>query len=116
MRNWMALVAGIVVITLSGCAQSPESIQPAYVSSIPYDGWTCTQLAEEGAHLDSALATASAQQSQARSNDIAAVILVGLPLASMSGGNIAPQIALYKGQQEAVRLASTRKSCTGPVG
>jgi hypothetical protein len=43
------------------------------------------------------------QQNQTRSNDIAGIILIGLPISSMSGGNIAPEIARYKGKLEAVQ-------------
>ena len=96
---------------LAACAQSPEAIQPAYVSPVTYSDWSCPQIMEEQARLSGALATASQQQQQARSNDTAAVIFFGLPLASMSGANIAPQIARYKGEQEAVRLAGVTRSC-----
>ena len=61
--------------------------------------------------LNGALAVASQQQHAARANDTAAVIFLGLPLASMTGANIAPQIARYKGEQEATRLASISRSC-----
>jgi hypothetical protein len=95
----------------TACAPTPESIAPAYVSEVPYRSWTCDQLGEENARLQQALATASQQQSNARSNDTVGVILIGLPVGSMSGQSIAPQIALYKGQTEAVHRASIRNSC-----
>lgn len=93
------------------CAPTPESIQPAYVSETPYRSWTCDQLGEELTKLDQALATASIQQNTARTNDTVGVILLGLPVGSMSGQSVAPQIALYKGQHEAVRKASIRNGC-----
>jgi len=96
---------------LCACAPTPESIQPAYVSDVPFQSWSCQQLGEETLRLNSALATASQQQSTARSNDIAGVILLGLPVASMSGQSIAPQIARYKGEQEAVHRAMRFKGC-----
>ncbi len=101
----------VILSTVAGCAASPESIQPAYVSAMSYATWTCPQLAEEQFHLASALATASSQQSSARTGDALGVLLVGMPVSSMTGGNVAPQIALYKGQQEAVRQAAIGKSC-----
>jgi hypothetical protein len=102
----------ICVLSLAACAQSPESIQPAYVSSIPYEAWTCKQLGDEQYHIADALTRASTQQQNAHSNDVAGVLLIGLPVSSLSGENIAPQIALLKGQQEAVRLAMVHNSCT----
>jgi len=100
------------LVVLTGCAQSPEAIQPAYVSSVPYQSWTCLQLGEEQQHLSSALAAASAQQNQARTNDTVGVLLFGLPVSSMSGENIAPQVAHLKGEQEAVRQAMIHNSCS----
>jgi len=96
----------------AACAPTPESIQPAYISEVPYQSWSCQQLGEETQRLNAALATASHQQSTARSNDIAGVVLLGLPVASMSGQSIAPQIARYKGEQEAVNCALRSMGCS----
>ena len=59
------LAAGL----LGACAQSPGSIQPAYVSSTSYQDWTCPQLAEETGKLQTALSQASQQQESARTGD-----------------------------------------------
>lgn len=107
----LAVPAFIGLLTLAACAPTPESIAPAYVSEVPYQSWTCQQLGEENVRLHKALATASAAQSKARENDTVGVILIGMPLGSMQGQSVAPQIALYKGQAEAVRTASVRNSC-----
>ncbi len=93
-------IASLFAVALvSACAKSPASIAPAYVSSVTYSHLSCERLKQEAANLDAALTKASAQQEQARSNDIAGVILIGLPVSSMSGDNIAPQIADLKGPQ-----------------
>jgi hypothetical protein len=99
------------LLGLAGCAPTPESIQPAYVSEVPYQSWSCHQLGEELSRLDSALSTASVQQNTARSNDVAGVIFLGLPVGSMSGQSIAPTIARYKGEKEAVNRAMIKNSC-----
>jgi len=39
------------------------------------------------------------------------VVLIGLPVASLSGDNIAPEIARLKGEQEAVQKAKLRQGC-----
>src|SRR6266404_6315290 len=103
--------AVVVLMAATACAPTPESIAPAYVSELPYRGYSCDQLGEEQARLNQALATASGQQNNARSNDVVGIILIGMPVGSMSGQSIAPQIALYKGQLEAVHRASIRNSC-----
>lgn len=108
----MKTIATITALAaVAACAPTPDSIQPAYVSDLPYRGYSCDQLGEEAIRLNQALATASVAQSNARSNDTVGIILIGLPVGSMSGQSIAPQIALYKGQIEAVRTASLRNNC-----
>jgi len=99
---------------LGACAAKPESIAPQYVSHMTYMNWTCQQMAEETNRINAALASASAQQNSARSNDVAGVILIGLPVSSMSGENVAPQIALYKGQIQALYQAANLKNCGWP--
>ena len=110
-----AMFVVIATVLAAGCAKSPESISPAYVSEMHYRDWTCEQLAQERSHLAAALTTASAQQEQARSNDIAGVILLGLPVASLSGDNIAPEVARLKGERDAVDRATRLSGCAGAV-
>jgi hypothetical protein len=106
-------IAGLALaVTAVGCAKAPESIAPAYVSTVPYSSWSCKQLGEETQRIDAAYATAATQQKQARGNDIAGVILIGLPVSSLSGDNIAPQIAQLKGEQDAVRKTMISKGCS----
>jgi hypothetical protein len=106
------VVIALACAALVGCATKPEAIAPSYVSTVPYETWTCKQLTEETVRVEQALATASAQQSQARSNDIAGVLLIGLPVSTMSGENVAPQIASLKGQRDAVAQTMIRKNCS----
>jgi hypothetical protein len=105
------LGAAVLVGIAAGCAADPASVQPSYVSAVPYESFTCQQLSDEATHIAAALTSASQVQSNARTNDTVAVIFVGLPLASMSGGNVAPQIAQYKGQQIAIDQAASQKQC-----
>jgi len=96
---------------LSGCAKAPESISAAYVSDLGYRDYDCHQLAVEQTRLNQAYASAAAQQDKARSNDIVGVILIGIPVSSLSGDNIAAEIARLKGEQAAIRKVLTAKSC-----
>ena len=113
----LLFVAIAISTALSGCAKSPDSIAPAYVSEVGFQNWNCNQLGEESAHLATALARASEQQENARTNDTVGVILIGLPVSSLSGDNIAPEIARLKGETEAVRKVSNNKGCSlsGPT-
>ena len=105
-----ALVA-VTVLLLAGCAEAPSAIAPQYVSSVPYLDMTCRQLGDERLRLADRLVAASEQQDNARTDDTIGVLLIGLPTASMSGGDVAPQIALLKGEAQAVRQAEYRNNC-----
>lgn len=100
-----------IVLIIAGCAAKPEAIQPTYVSHMTYMNWTCEQLGEEQLRLVSALSTASDAQRTARGNDTAGVILLGLPVSSLSGSNQASNIARLKGELEAVQKAMILKDC-----
>ena len=96
--KWLTVAA--VALLGCACAKSPESISPSYISDVGYQSWSCQQLGEEQQRLGQALAVASQQQEKARTNDTVGVILLGLPVSSLSGDNIAPEIARLKGEQE----------------
>jgi hypothetical protein len=112
MRFRHAVGAAVSATMLASCAQAPEEVRPSYVSSVAYESWTCRQLGEEQARLQAALTAASSQQNQTRSNDVAGWLFIGLPVGSMSGGNVAPEIANYKGDIQAVQQAMIRKNCS----
>jgi len=71
----------------------------------------CVQLAEEGRRIDAALTTASAAQNKARSNGTLGVIFLGLPVSTLSGGNVADQIASLKGQKITLEQTQIAKKC-----
>ena len=98
-------------VALAGCAASPETIAPSYVSEVGYRSWTCKDLSEETVRLSAALSRTSQLQENARTGDTVGVLLLGLPTASMSGQNVAPEVARLKGEAEAVRKASIGKRC-----
>lgn len=100
---------------LVGCAAKPESIPPAYVSQITYSNLSCQQLGQEQGRLIRALSTASDAQRQARSNDVAGVILLGLPVSSLSGSNQASNIGRLKGELEAVQKTMISKGCASEI-
>jgi hypothetical protein len=103
--------AVFAALLLVGCAKAPESIAPSYISDVGYQSWTCEQLGGEQMRVSQALASASAQQRNARTNDTVGVIFLGLPVSSLSGDNIAPEIARLKGENEAIIRAMRIKGC-----
>ena len=105
------IAASLAVIALAGCAKAPASIAPSYVSEVPYQSYSCKQLGEEQGRLSQAYAVAAKQQEDARTGDAMGVFLLGMPTASLSGANIAPEIASLKGQQVAVEKTIIAKNC-----
>jgi len=99
--------AGLV----AGCAKSPESIQAAYISQNSYMSWDCKILDQETVNVQNAYLQAAGQQRHARTSDTIGLIFLGLPVSSLSGGNIAPEIARLKGEYQAIRKAKIAKKC-----
>lgn len=74
-----------------------------------YRSWTCDQLAEEQPRLVAALSSASDAKRKCRSNDIAGVILLGVPVSSLSGSNMASEVGRLKGELQALQRAAILK-------
>lgn len=53
-------------------------------------------------------------QEDVRTGDTVDVIFLGLPVSSMSGSNVAPEIARPKGEINAVRRVGMKNSCNLP--
>ncbi len=107
--NLAFALSGALIV--AGCAKKPETIQAAYVPTFGYEGLSCQQLSEEEVRLAAAYNQVADQQNQARQNDTMGVIFLGLPVSSLSGDNVAGQVAQVKGQQEAVRQTLLKKGC-----
>ena len=103
--------ATVIVAGVAACAAPPEAIAPSYVSPIAYNGLSCSDLSAEAARVDAALTQASQRQEQAHGNDVVGVLLIGVPVSTLSGTNVAPQVASLKGQQEAIQQAIVHKRC-----
>lgn len=85
-RLCLAACCGFVIATLAGCATPPDRI-----AGMP-NGEKCTAADRQR------LAILYNKQEKAARNDALGVFLVGLPLASMGGGDNEAEIALLKGR------------------
>lgn len=99
------------MMVLAGCASNPEDIAPLYTSDRQYEPFTCEQLDGELRNLNTAISVASQQQSRARNSDIAGVLLVGLPVGSMTGRGAEMQVATLKGHYQAASRVMIAKKC-----
>ncbi|UJQ95240.1 hypothetical protein [Mariluticola halotolerans] len=109
MKTLVCLAVTALIVT--GCAKRPETIAPAYVSEVTYSHLDCGQLAKEQQQLNHAYTTAAQAQNDAATGDAVGVLFLGLPTSTLSGGNIAAQIADLKGRQQAVQQVMISKKC-----
>lgn len=113
MFGWAYRSAALVVALSAGaCAQAPGSIAPVQVNAAQYRGATCDDLFAQEARLNRTLAGLYAEQSQSRTDDVIGYLFLLAPTASLSGGDLRHQIALRKGQREAIGVALAR-NCSG---
>lgn len=97
------------LLALAACAPGPDAIQPVSMGSA-FVGISCQQAAIERNAAAQRLEALSAAQRGAQAGDAISVFLIGVPLASVSGGNKAGEIAAEKGKLAALdaRLLSCR--------
>ena len=108
-------LACVAASAVCACATKPEAIAPAYISELQFQPYTCEQVGAEQARVEAALEAASAQQRKARSNDAVAVLFLGVPVSTLSGGNVAGQVAQLKGLQIALQKTANLKDCARPA-
>lgn len=109
MLKILAVSAGLALV-LSGCATRADSVAPVSISASEYSTLGCN---ESRAQRDVAQQKADAlakRQDNAATADAAAVFLVGLPLGSVFGGNVAGALAQAKGEALALER-HTRTIC-----
>ena len=97
MHRLAFLAATAAALTLSACAQSPSSIAPVSMGAA-YDGIDCTRASIERQNAATALAALSSKQKGAVAGDAVGVLLIGVPVSSLMGGDVSGQIALEKGK------------------
>jgi hypothetical protein len=85
-----------------------------YVSEQAYMNYSREQLIEEQNNLSTALEAESSKQRDANAGDTISVILIGIPVASSTGGNRQSEIATLKGEIQAVQRAAKLKNYTLP--
>jgi len=108
--RWVIAITALAIF-LTGCAKAPEAVVPQYVSPLQYQHYDCDQLAEEISRNEIAIAEASQQQRRARNNDIIGVILIGLPVSSLSGSNVADYLGRLKGERDTLATVATEQRC-----
>lgn len=112
MKKRLLLILMLNAMYLGGCATLPETIAPLEISDISYQKWSCEQLSQEQPKLAASLAAASDRQRGCRKKDIAGILFVGLPVASLTGCSKASEIARLKGELQALQRAAILENCS----
>ncbi len=87
----------LAAAALSACAASPDSIAPVSMGNA-YQGITCAAARDHLAAERQTLAALSAQQNAAVAGDAIGVLLIGVPMSSLTGGDVEGAIATSKGK------------------
>jgi hypothetical protein len=75
---------------------------------------SCEDLSAERGRIANALTKACHTQRNARGNDIAGVIMLGIPVGSICGQNMTTDIRRLKGELETVESVAKSKGCNLP--
>jgi hypothetical protein len=101
MRHTFIAIASSAAL-LGACAQSPDAIAPVSMPAGMYDQTSCAAARAERNAVAEQLATAEARQRSAVTGDAIGVLLIGVPMASLSGGDNAAVIATERGRLNAL--------------
>lgn len=97
-------------LSLAACAQSPSSIAPVSLGNA-YAAHDCQQARADLIIERDTLAALEGKQRGAVAGDALGVFLVGIPVSSLTGGDVSGEIAASKGR--AMALEARVAACGG---
>jgi hypothetical protein len=106
----------LTALLVSGCAKSASEVQPAYVSPIQYENYSCPQLAAEAQRVSRRASELSGVQDNKAEGDAVATgvaIVVFWPAAFLVSGDdhTTAELARMKGEFETIEKVSIQKNC-----
>lgn len=87
----------VSVLAVAACAQSPDAIAPVSMAGA-FDNVSCDYARAALLAERQTLASLSSAQSSAVAGDAVGVLLIGVPVSSLTGGDKAGSIAASKGK------------------
>ena len=108
--NKLLLVLPAIAL-LSACAERPNAIAPVGINTSLYADKSCGYLIAEKQRVDAQVMHLSSQQNSAANNDAIGVFLLGIPTGSLTGGDVAGELAAAKGQQVSISQAIVLNKC-----
>lgn len=85
------------ILSLAACAQSPSSIAPVSMGNA-FSTLNCQQAVNDLAAERQTLAALEGKQKGAVAGDAIGVLLIGVPMSSLTGGDVSGHIATSKGK------------------
>lgn len=108
MKKLLAL--SLLAAAVSGCATSPEHIQPALVSQDQYMSTDCSQLDTSMTTAKADLKKFSDMQDAQVKKDAVSVFWVLIPVSWFTGDH-EKDVAKSKGEVAAIQIAAAKKGC-----
>jgi hypothetical protein len=96
---------------LAACAKAPEKIQAVAIDDATYQNMTCEHINRQKASYEGEYRSLAEQQRNASTGDAVGVLVLGVPGASLAGGDKETAIAVLKGKMEALARVSARQGC-----
>ena len=97
-----------LIASLAACAKSPDAIVPVSMGDA-YASMSCANAQDALYREQSTLASLSAAQSNAVAGDAVGVLLIGVPVSSLSGSDKEGLIAASKGK--IIAMETRLRSC-----
>lgn len=104
-------IAALLVV--GACAKSPSAVEPVAMPATAYDSMSCPESRAAFARVNGDVSELSDQQRAAVASDAIGVFLIGVPTASLTGGDRAGDLATAKGKRLALKSRLAR--CEGGV-
>ena len=102
------------VVLLAGCADKAANIQPSYISPLMYKDYECDTLNQEYNRLIMHGQSVNKQQDRIANNDtgaVAASLFFWQTLFLIDNDDMREQVALIKGQLNAIQESAIQKGC-----
>jgi len=105
------LIAVGIFAALAACAKPPEQIQAVAIDDAAYQKMTCEHIKRQQAAYQGDYESLAGQQNNAAVGDAVGVLFLGVPGASLTGGDKETPIAVLKGKMEAINRVSKQRGC-----
>jgi hypothetical protein len=110
----------LCVVLAAGCSTAARDVSPTYASPLPYQGYSCEQIAAESARIDKSASALGGRLDEAARHDrgiMVAGLLLFWPALFALGGTKEEEAeyARLRGEQQALAQTGAAKGCNGNV-